>query len=113
MNREQKRALKKRLPKNLTEEEKNRLIHLKELNELDAYLKEGDKVKINYEQIKSYPNYEEKLEGYRNLIEDFKDKICTVEYDKKYGEKPTLVCLKEDPNPIKYLFFIDDLIKQN
>ena len=40
-----------------------------------------------------------------------KDTVFTVEYDEKYKNKPSLVCLKEDTTDPKWLFWVGDLIE--
>jgi predicted site-specific integrase-resolvase len=75
------------------------------------FLAEGTKVKLNYDEITSRPDYQRKQEKYRAFVENNKDKIFTVEYDERHREKPYLVCLEEDETPIKWLWhIISDLV---
>jgi hypothetical protein len=75
------------------------------------FIPEGAKVKINYDEILSRPNYNKLRPEYREFVEKNKDKIFTVKYDEKYKEQPYLVCLKEDDTPLKWLWEIStDLI---
>lgn len=75
------------------------------------FIPEGSKVKINYKEIKSRPNYDRLKPEYRDFVEKNKDRIFTVEYDDKHREKPYLVCFKEDNSPLKWLWEISsDLI---
>lgn len=83
------------------------------LAELDSeVLLEGDKVKIDYEAITHYPDYKDKVSGFKESIENLKDKICTVVYDEKYKVNPFFVSLVEDEHEPKWLFARTDLIKQ-
>ena len=81
---------------------------LKENNQL----KEGDKVKINYEKITKEPDYDSRLATYKTFIEDNKDKILTVEFDDKKAINGShfLVQFVEDTSSPKWLFYVDDLI---
>lgn len=78
----------------------------------DIYtIPEGAKVMLNYESITSEPDYKNKVEGYREFVENNKDKVFTVQYDEKYRNKPVLVSLAEDTNKIKWLWHCEsDLI---
>lgn len=69
-----------------------------------VFLPEGTKVKIDYNEITKRPDYNKMSKAYKDFIEENKDKIFTVEYDKKYQNKPYLVCLKEDTTPLKWLW---------
>ena len=70
---------------------------------------EGDKVKLNIPLITGHPDYERLTERYRNFIENHKDDIFTVVFDKNRQVNPSLVCLKEDSDG--WLFWTGDLIK--
>jgi hypothetical protein len=75
------------------------------------FIPEGTKVRLNYENITSEPDYQKKVKRYRDFIEENKDKIFTVQYDKKYKDTPILVVLKEDESRVKWLFHYEyDLI---
>lgn len=78
----------------------------------DVYtIPEGTKVMLNYESIINEPDYKSKVEGYREFVENNKDKVFTVQYDEKYRNKPVLVSLAEDTNKIKWLWHCEsDLI---
>lgn len=72
---------------------------------------EGTKVKLNYKRIVNREDYENALPKYKEFIEKYKNKVFTVEYDKdKTIGINFWVCLKEDESPIKWLFYIYDLI---
>ena len=69
---------------------------------------EGSKVKLNYERITE--NTEGKSELYLKFVEEHKDDIMTIEYDINHQDSPSIFCLAEDTNPVKWLFDISDLI---
>lgn len=71
---------------------------------------EGTTVKLNVKQIKSRPDYIRMRDTYKEFVESNIDNIFTVEYDEKKKDEPILVCLKEDPTEVKWLFWIGDLI---
>lgn len=68
---------------------------------------EGSKVKLKYDRIME--NTEGKSELYLKFVEEHKDDIMTIEYDKNHQNSPSIFCLKEDTNTIKWLFDISDL----
>ena len=69
---------------------------------------EGSKVKLNYDRIME--NTEGKSELYLKFVEEHKDETMTIEYDDNHKDYPTIFCLKEDTNQVKWLFDISDLI---
>lgn len=69
---------------------------------------EGSKVKLNYDRIME--NTEGKSELYLKFVEEHKDETMTIEYDDNHKDSPTIFCLKEDTNQVKWLFDISDLI---
>lgn len=69
---------------------------------------EGTKVKLNYDRIME--NTEGKSELYLKFVEEHKDEVLTIEYDDDHKDSPTIFCLKEDTNEVKWLFDISDLI---
>ena len=70
----------------------------------DFVIEEGTKVKLNYDNITNDPNYPKKVQGYKDFVENNKDKIFTVEYDERYTNNPLLVMLKEDETEVKWLW---------
>jgi hypothetical protein len=58
-----------------------------------------------------HPEYLKLTDDYRTFVEANEDTIFTVEYDKFRENPSTLVCLKEDPTPVKWLFWTGHLIK--
>ena len=69
---------------------------------------EGSKVKLNYDRIME--NKEGKSEKYLEFVELHKDQEMTIEYDKNHMNNPSIFCLSEDTNEVKWLFDISDLI---
>ena len=64
-----------------------------------------------YKEIINNSDYVKKVPAYKSFIENNKDTIFTVEYDKVTEHNPILVCLKEDTNTVKWLFHSEyDLI---
>lgn len=108
MNREQRRKIANTDAKTLTNFVKS-FEGIKDPN----LIPEGTKVKINYNNISSQPDYSNKNPKYIDFVEKHKDDIFTVEYDPKRKQDSYLVCLKEDNNPIKWLWLVTDLIKIN
>ena len=111
MNREQNRALNKK--KNISTQGSRGKINLKKqtVNTNEIYITEGTKVKLNIKRIKGHPEYSKLTDDYRAFVEANEDTIFTVEYDKFRKNPSTLVCLKEDPTPVKWLFWTGNLIK--
>ena len=68
---------------------------------------EGTKVKLNYDRIME--NTEGKSELYLQFVEEHKDDVMTIEYDENHKDSPSVFCLQEDTNPVKWLFDISDL----
>lgn len=68
---------------------------------------EGSKVKLKYDRIME--NTEGKSELYLKFVEEHKDDIMTIEYDENHQNSPSIFCLKEDTNTVKWLFDISDL----
>ena len=54
-------------------------------------------------------NKQDKSELWLDFVEKHKDDILTVEYDERHKDRPTVFCLKEDTNPVKWLFDISEL----
>ena len=68
---------------------------------------EGSKVKLNYDRIME--NTDGKSELYLKFVEEHKDDIMTIQYDENHKDSPSVFCLEEDTNPVKWLFDISDL----
>lgn len=115
MNREQRRKKIKELQKNnnLTREQALEIVQAK--IKTSTHLFEGVKVKLNYKEITAHPDWQKINPKLKAFVEENKDNVFTVEYDLKKKEsnskdKDILVCLKEDTNEPKWLFYTSDLI---
>ena len=73
-----------------------------------AMYNDGDKVKINYQQITGRKDWKRKLSNYKQFVKDNKDKIFTIVKDSKYN---AFVTLQEDTTDPKWMFWVGDLIK--
>ena len=106
LSRSEKRSIAKRFGMSMKEVEKI----LKDATIQNVYetFTEGSKVKLDYDRIME--NIDGKSELYLKFVEDHKDEILTIEYDERHTDSPTVFCLKEDSNPVKWLFDISDLI---
>ena len=109
MNRAERRAYAKRMKK--MGANSSELIRLLDLQKTANLLKEGTKVKINYNKVTSDPDYKNKTQWFRDFVENNKDQIFTIEFDEKYKKVNSniLVTLKEDTSDPKWLWFVDDL----
>ena len=75
----------------------------------DNVLPEKQKVNLNYKRITSEKDYFKRQKKYRKFLEENKDKVFTVEYDRNHPDGK-LVCLEEDTTEPKWLFTSYDLI---
>lgn len=75
----------------------------------DNILPEKQKVKINYKRIASEKDYLKRQKKYRKFLEENKNKVFTVEYDRNHPDGK-MVCLEEDATEPKWLFTSYDLI---
>lgn len=78
---------------------------------------EGEKVKLDYDRITTYPDWNELRDDYKTWIITHKDEVFTVEFDPvKVREKASnvdkVVQLVEDATSPKWLFFVGDLIPE-
>ena len=110
MNRAQRRTLKKNSKK--IDKTINSMRDVQgQVNREGLSIPEGTRVQFNLEKMKAHPDWNRLEQRYRDFVEQNADTIFTVEYDKQYPKEPLWVCLAEDPNPIKWLFYIGDLKK--
>lgn len=114
MNRKEKRDSLKFLKKKMTEsgiskKEKNQFLSdmLTKYNK-DKY-QEGAKVRLNYQKISERFNIDSNPK-FVQWVENHKDEIFTVEYEKKYQKNKTLCVFKEDDSEVRWLWFYQDLI---
>ncbi len=112
MNREARRNAEKLLKsKGIDPKKLEYFLRTKEAERRTQDMPEGARVRLDIKNIQSHPDYPRLTERYREWVEGHGDDVFTVEYDPKYPVNPTLVCLKEDESPVKWLFWIGDLIK--
>ena len=115
MNRAEKRAQVKKLQKAVGISREDAIEAVRKYSQPKISLYEGTKVQINYDEIVSHPDWEKMNPKYKNFVETHKDGVYTVEYDatkkaNNSSDKASLVCLAEDENSPKWLFFASDLI---
>lgn len=121
MNREERRKFDKKLQKaGFSSEQRNNInVRLKtqdlKLTENPTTCWEGEKVKLDYNRITSYPDYSQLRPEYREFIEANKNKVFTVEFDPFKKERAiqnvdSMVQLEEDTTKPKWLFWAGDLI---
>lgn len=124
MNRAQRREIQKvlrdksrgdkKLSKNTA---KSFTIRLDNQTQNDTTAWEGEKVVLDLERIKSYPDWKEMRKDYREWVEAHEGEIFTVEFDPEKKKNSTLdvsywVQLVEDTTEPKWLFWAGDLIRQ-
>ena len=105
MSRADKRAIAKRY--GLSMKDVERIFKDATIQHVYETFTEGSKVKLNYDRIME--NTEGKSELYLKFVEEHKDEIMTIEYDENHKTSPTIFCLAEDTNSVKWLFDISDL----
>ena len=105
MSRSDKRAIAKRY--GLSMKDVERIFKDATIQHVYETFTEGSKVKLNYDRIME--NTEGKSELYLKFVEEHKDEVMTIEYDENHKNSPTIFCLAEDTNSVKWLFDISDL----
>ena len=105
MNRDQKRALCKKL--HIKYQQLKEMLDFEIADIHIESLPEGAKVKMKYDQIKANTN-PESVE-YLNWVETHKDEILTVERDPSLPEDSTRCVFAEDESDPKWIFHMDDL----
>lgn len=68
---------------------------------------QGDKVQLDLEKIREYPDYGHRLPAYRKFCEENADRVFTVEYNEDMN--PSVVCFAEDESKPKWFFWVGDL----
>ena len=117
MNREQRRRMAKTM-QNVTDKNPNvAILMMKAMmdEQIQSNMKPkflpGDKVKLNYSKIISDKDYSRLVSSRKKFVEENKDTIFTVEYDPRHTNNPQVVCLSEDVNDPKWLWFVGQLSK--
>lgn len=107
MNREQRRKKLNRQLKNLMSELSDNLSWI--ADRIDQKLEDGDRVKLNVDQIVRRKDYSKMQPEYRNFVETNRDRAFTAHlYRKREDGFSAMVELAEEP---KWLFWYGDLIK--
>lgn len=79
------------------------------LNAVDdsKWIQEGEKVKLDVKKITGRNDWQKLTERYRSFVMDNAKTVFTVQYEEKYGKKPSLVTFAEDNT---WLWWVGDLI---
>lgn len=101
MNRGQRRGFVKRAQKKGVDKEAAE-VYARMLSG-DGGIRDGDKVKLNVQEITSRKNYERMTDEYKTFIDENKDSVFTA-----HIERRTLTSFVEDP---RWLFWCGDLLK--
>lgn len=110
MNREEKRKYEQQLKaRGASSNDIRKALLIREYMALRTRLHEGDKVKLDVQKIRDSPDWRKYSERYKQFVEENEDKIFTVEYDEKHSS--AVVCLKEDPSEVKWLWWEGNLVK--
>ena len=106
MNREQRRAFKKKHGKTAREYAADKLNKLSQ--EIENHLLDGNKVRLDVDRIVSRSDYAHTTEEYKEFVESSRDKVFTVRlYRKRTDGFSAIVELAEEP---KWLFWYGDLV---
>lgn len=111
MNREQRRAVERKIKKQITQNDKEKIEALVELLQL-AYarntyktpIQDGDKVMLKTEQISSRKEFENMSEPYKNFVFSSKNRVFTAHIEHK-----NLVSFTELDGDEDFLFWDGDL----
>lgn len=114
MNREQRRAMAKRLKKKGVKNAAELVNAYDKANKIrdnteggasspPQSIAEGDQVKLNVELIKARKNYENMLDGYKDFVNNNADSIFTA-----HVERENIISMVEEP---KWFFWSGDLIR--
>lgn len=107
MNREQRRAFKKKNGKTAREYATDKLNKLSQ--EIETHLHDGDKVRLDVDRIMGRGDYTHTTEEYKSFVESSRDKVFTVRlYRKRKDGFSAVIELVEEP---KWLFWYGDLIR--
>lgn len=107
MNREQRRAFKKKHGMTIQEHATEQLNKLSQ--EIDNPLHEGDLVRLDVDRITSRSDYEKTTDEYHAFVESSRDKVFTVHlYRKRKDGFSAVIELVEEP---RWLFWYGDLIR--
>lgn len=74
----------------------------------DNWIRDGEKVKLNVDQIKKGKDWHKLNNKYKSFVLNNANTIFTVKFEEKYGDKPSLVTFAEDNI---WLWWVEDLIR--
>jgi len=74
-------------------------------------LREGERVKLNYDRIVAHPFWINGNLKYKEFVESNKDIIFTIEFEEKQKKDKIQCVLKEDVSLCKWIFNECDLIR--
>lgn len=110
MNREQKRAMKRKAEsRGIDGHMVDVFIGLQKVKKSTETIMDGDKVRIDVSSIKNHPDYDRLSGLYKEFVESHQDDVFTAVMDNGVGKYGNLFALKEDPTG--WLFWSGDLIK--
>lgn len=110
MNREQKRVIKRKVAKlGVDRHIVDVFLDLHKIKKSTESIKDGDKVRLNIQAIKSNPDYDHLSDLYKQFVESHQEDVFTAAKDDGVGKYGNLFALKEDPSG--WLFWSGDLIK--
>lgn len=110
MNREQKRAMKRKAEsRGIDGRMVDVFVGLQKVKKSTELIKDGDMVRINISSIKNHPDYDRLSGLYKEFVESHQDDVFTAVMDNGVGKYGNLFTLKEDP--AGWLFWSGDLIK--
>lgn len=90
---------------------KNFIADLIAIHPKAQHIPDGEKVKLDYEQITTHPDYVRKVDEYKQWVEENQDTEFSVLNNKTY--KGQLVELLKDQTVEKWIMYTGDLIKVN
>ncbi len=85
----------------------NRISTMLDIVDDISLIKEGEKVKLDVKKITGRADWQKASERYRSFVMENKNTVFTVQYEEKYGIKPSLVTFAEDNT---WLWWTGDLI---
>ncbi len=108
MNREQRRAVQKKT--GLSADQVKTVEKVMQGTPLKGEtIPEGTHVKLRTDRLFAMKDFASMQTKWRKFVQENGDTVFTIEYDPKFGDTPSLVQFKEDPNEIKFLWSVHDL----
>jgi len=75
----------------------------------EKYVEDGDQVKLNIEKIMSAPDWDKLNPNFKDFCLNHSEDVFTVEYIPKFGDRPSIVRLREDDSSPNWYFYTGDL----